>query len=120
MKFFLINLIYFVVSFLIVFLIYILFVNRKLKKNKKSTTLELNYLIKRFNLNPKKEDYKKLIMIITLINSFIISFTSVITFNIGSLLWRIFIGFALLMTLIYSLYEIAGRILKRKESKNEL
>ncbi len=117
MKFFLINLIYFGAAFLIVFLIYVLFINKKLKKSKKNTTLELNYLIKRFNLNPKREDYKKLIWIITIINSFIISFTSVVTFNIESIIWRLLVGFVLLITLIYSIYEIVGRILKRKESK---
>lgn len=117
MNFFLINLIYFCAAFLIVFLIYVLFINKKLKKDKRNTSLELNYLIKRFDLNLKKVNRKQLMWIVTVTNSFIISFTCVVTFNIESVIWRLIVGFALLMILIYSLYEIEGRILKKKETK---
>lgn len=116
MKYLLENLIYFGAAFLIVFLIYVLFINKRIRKNK-INTLELNYLIRRFNLDIKKVNHKKIMWMVTFTNSFIISFTSVVTFNIESFLWRVLVGFVLLMILIYSIYEIEGRILKWKEIK---
>ncbi len=117
MDFLLVNFIYFLVAFVLVFLFYYFFVIRKVKKNKDIIPMELNFFIRRYNLNIKKINKEKVVLLISLTNSFIISFTSVVTFNVESLLWRLVIGFALLMTLIYSLYEIEGGILKRKENK---
>lgn len=119
MKLLLINVIYFFAAFLLVFLFYVLFINKKVKKNKNVIPMEMSYFIRRFNLNIKRINKNKLMLLIAVTNSFIIAFTSVVTFNIDSLIWRLVVGFAILLTLIYSLYEIEGRVIKRKVSKND-
>ena len=82
-----INVIYFVVSYLIIFLLYSLVINRKKKSYKDATKqMDILYLVNKFKLNTKK------------------------TFILG-----IMIGFLVMMMLIYSIYEIIGRILKKKE-----
>lgn len=113
MNLFLENLIYFVVAFTIVLMIHIFLLNRK-KKKVEINNFEYRLLLKKFNLNLSE---KKLKWIISINNSIIITFTSVVIFNIESWIFGLMIGFVLLIVLTYSLYEISGRILKMKENK---
>jgi len=64
----------------------------------------------------KKDINEKSIgIIISLIDSLIISTSGTIATSLNlNYVWQILIGFALLMGLIFSLYEIVARILKRK------
>ena len=111
-----INVIYFVVSYLIIFLLYSLVINRKKKSYKDATKqMDILYLVNKFKLNTKKTKYNTLKWITNIINPFIISITFIIVTNIKSFILGIMIGFLVMMMLIYSIYEIIGRILKKKE-----
>ncbi len=121
----------FIILFIIVFLVdYFLINKRKLKiiknkgvlKNGKKKKIkpigEMDYLVTKFNLNKRKLKKDKIIIAISLINSFIIAFvSSVVMFIPFRLMWQMLIAFVLLFALIYSLYELYGRSLKKKESK---
>lgn len=112
-----INVIYFVVSYLIIFLLYSLVINRKKKSYKDATKqMDILYLVNKFKLNTKKTKYNTLKWITNIINPLIISITFIIVTNIKSFTLGIMIGFLVMMMLIYSIYEIIGRILKKKES----
>lgn len=112
-----INVIYFVVSYLIIFLLYSLVINRKKKSYKDATKqMDILYLVNKFKLNTKKTKYNTLKWITNIINPLIISITFIIVTNIKSFILGIMIGFLVMMMLIYSIYEIIGRILKKKES----
>ena len=111
-----INVIYFVVSYLIIFLLYSLVINRKKKSYKDATKqMDILYLVNKFKLNNKKTKYNTLKWITNIINPLIISITFIIVTNIKSFILGIMIGFLVMMMLIYSIYEIIGRILKKKE-----
>lgn len=111
-----INIIYFVVSYLIIFLLYSLVINRKKKSYKDATKqMDILYLVNKFKLNTKKTKYNTLKWITNIINPLIISITFIIVTNIKSFILGIMIGFLVMMMLIYSIYEIIGRILKKKE-----
>jgi FlaA1/EpsC-like NDP-sugar epimerase len=111
-----INVIYFVVSYLIIFLLYSLVINRKKKSYKDATKqMDILYLVNKFKLNTKKTKYNTLKWITNIINPLIISITFIIVTNIKSFTLGIMIGFLVMMMLIYSIYEIIGRILKKKE-----
>lgn len=111
-----INVIYFVVSYLIIFLLYSLVINRKKKSYKDATKqMDILYLVNKFKLNTKKTKYNTLKWITNIINPLIISITFIIVANIKSFILGIMIGFLVMMMLIYSIYEIIGRILKKKE-----
>lgn len=116
MNFYLANFLYFLGGFIIL-LLFNLWVYKKDKKKSKKDNISVNLIIKRGNLNLEKTKYKTIFFVSSIINSFIISFTSVIIVNIDNLLYKLLIGFALIMALIYSLYDIAGKALKRKESQ---
>ncbi len=111
-----INVIYFLVSYLIIFLLYSLVINRKKKSYKDATKqMDILYLVNKFKLNTKKTKYNTLKWITNIINPLIISITFIIVTNIKSFILGIMIGFLVMMMLIYSIYEIIGRILKKKE-----
>ncbi len=120
MNFYLQCLIDFVGIFLIVYIIYSVFINKRRKElNMLKNSSEVKAVIIRYNLNMNKIKYKNLLNAIAIINSFIIAFTVVIVVNIESLLWAILSGFVTLIILIYSLYEILGLYYRKKGKTNE-
>lgn len=106
---------FFTVLFIVIFIFNYVMNFRKVKKKKYDAIGEMNYLIAKFKLNKKKINYKKEILYISLINSFIISSvgTFVTCLDILMIL-QLGIGFVMLFALIYSLYEIYGRHLDKK------
>lgn len=118
-------------TFILVFLIdYFLINKRKLnliknkgvtkngKKKKIKNIGELDYIIAKFKLDFKKINAERVIIGISLINSFIIAIVSFIIMIIPlHIMWQMLIAFVLLFLLIYSLYEILGRYLKKIETK---
>ncbi len=119
----------FLILFLLIFMVDYLFIKRrylkrlngkKKKKKKDNELMELSYLIVKFKLDKSKLPLNKLLVIISLINAFIISIVSVTVLLLDTYtIVRLLVGFVLLMGLIYSLYEILGRILERRGfSKN--
>lgn len=119
MDFLITNSIYFGISFILVFLVYVLFINRKRKEYVEGKNqIDINYLVKKFDLDMRKTKYKKIKWLVTFINPFIISFTFTVLINInGKYIIKLLIGFVVLFILIYSIYEIVGRTLKKKEDK---
>lgn len=118
MKFFLSCLYDFVFIFLLMMIVYSVFLNKSRKEYSKLKDNDMvKFFIARYDLDMRKTNYKTVLNIVTVINSFIISFCSVLVINIKGVMWAIVIGFAVIMALTYSLYEIFGRALKRREDK---
>ena len=121
----------FIVLFMIVFLVdYFLInkrkldviknkgVNKKGKKKKIKNISEIDYLTAKFKLKEKELDMEAMIIVISLINAFIISIvSSVVMLMPFAIMWQMIVAFALLFGLIYALYELYGRHLKRKEER---
>ncbi len=92
--------------------------NKKGKKKKVKPISELDYLIFKFKLKEKKLNKDRAIFWIAIINSFIISFVSSIVMILNiPIVFQLLIAFVLLFSLIYSLYELYGRHLKKLEEK---
>lgn len=120
------NLSFFVILWILIFLFEYLFVMKKRikgKSKKKSVdqVMEFIYLIGRFKLDKNKVVYNKMAKWCSIINGFIISAVVTVISNIDLyIVWQLLIGFVLLFALIYSLYEIYGRHLAKKWGlKNE-
>ena len=113
------NLFIFLISFCAIFLIYFFtFYLYGLKKKKIKNSMQVELLLLRSGLKKKDINEKSIGIIISLIDSLIISTSGTVATGLNvNYVWQILIGFALLMGLIYSLYEILGRILKRKCKK---
>lgn len=110
---------WFALFFLIIFVVYFFLLRHKLKQKKENKIGEIGYLVRKFQLDVRKIDYWKLLIPISLINAFIISFvaTVIMLFPLD-ILWQLMIGFVLLFFLIYAIYEIYGRHLVKKYGKN--
>lgn len=114
------SIIIFIISYVVLFVLYLIFFYIKgLKKKSILNSLQVEFLKIRFGFKNKDLDSKKIGIIITLVDPLIISLTGTI---VGLPKWHyiieLLIGFVLLIGLIYSFYEIIGRILKRKVDKN--
>ena len=119
----------FIALFIIVFLVDYFLINKKKlnliknkgvtkkgKKKKIKSISEVDYLSAKFKLDPKQLNLDKAIVVISLINAFIISIVSSIVMLMPfAIMWQLIVAFALLFGLIYALYEIYGRHLKKKE-----
>lgn len=111
---------FYLLLFLIVFIVTFLLNYRKVKKKKFDSIGEMNYLILKFKLNKNKINYKREILYISIINSFIISSVGTfVTWLDIMIILQLALGFVLLFLLIYSLYEIYGRHLVKKIGRDK-
>ncbi len=104
-------LIYFFASYILTFIIYTLVINRK--KNKRRP-MEIDYILTKFNIDERKINLNFLRWTLNIVNPFIVSVTFLVVMNIDSFILGIIIGFIIMLLLIYSIYEIIGRVLKGK------
>lgn len=108
------------IMFLLIFIITYWMNLNNYKKRKYTSIGELNYLLKKFNLDRKKLPVRKMLLVFSLIDAFIMAFTaSFITALPVNTVFQMLIGFVLLFALIYALYEIYGRHLVKKYKKKE-
>ncbi len=111
----------FVLLFLLFYLIYTVFLNKKKRdysKLKKNDVIKI--FIARYDLDMRKTDYKKVLNVITIINSFIISFSATLVLHIENFWLKVAVCFVVIFILIYSLFEIAGRYFKNKEEQKNV
>ena len=111
---------FFAIMFLLIFIITYGMNLNNYKKRKYTSIGELNYLLKKFNLDRKKLPVRKMLLNFSLLDAFIMAFTaSFITSLPVNTVFQMLIGFVLLLALIYALYEIYGRHLVKKYKKKE-
>ena len=109
------ELILFILTFLLIFIIYELFLVRKAKKDKRrKKPIEVNYLIGKYNLDINKLNYRRLLNIISVVSAFDISLVVTIVSLLNNFLFQLLVGFVLIMLLIIVSYDIVGRIYKKK------
>ena len=109
------ELILFIMTFMLVFIIYELFIVRKAKKSKKKKKpIEVNYLIAKYNFDLDKLNYKKLLNIISIVSAFDISLVVTIVSLLKNFYLQLLIGFVLIMLLIIVSYDVVGRIYIKK------
>ena len=115
------SIILFAISYVIFFIIYLIFYYfRGLKKKTILDSLQVEFLKVRFGLKNKELKPKKIGLIVTLIDPLIISLTgTIVSLPKWNYILELLLGFVLLVALIYSFYEIIGRIIRRKVDKNE-
>ena len=111
---------FFALLFILVFLVEYIYDSRKIKKKKTDTIMITSYVINKFKLDKTKINYKKELKWMCLINSFIIAGVSTVVSCIDTyIILQLGIGFVLLFLLIYALYEIYGRHLKKIQRRDE-
>ena len=110
----------FAIVFIIVFVIYSFYMKKKKKDiNDLKKDDYIYFFISRYKLNLKKTEYKTIIKTLTFVNSFSLSFAAAMIINIDGFILRIVVAFIVLFLLLMSLYEVSGRVLKKKEGKKK-
>lgn len=111
------NLILFLVTFSIAYLFYIIFVVTR-KKNKKFNPKKLKmeeiYLISKYNLNMKKINYKKFLLLIYFCNSIIMGLTVVIIGIFDRIFYQLLVAPVILIPLILLTYSLIGNYYVKK------
>lgn len=115
------SIILFAISYVIFFIIYLIFYYfRGLKKKTILDSLQVEFLKVRFGFKNKELKPKKIGLIVTFVDPLIISLTgTIVSLPKWNYILELLLGFVLLVALIYSFYEIIGRIIRRKVDKNE-
>ena len=107
--------------FLLVLIATLVFYNKSRKNYSKLKKRDpIRVFIAKYNLDVRKVSYKKILLASSIINSFIISFAATLVIFVDNYLWAILICFVVVMCLIYALYDIAGRIFKKMEEKENV
>ncbi|MBQ8659284.1 MAG: hypothetical protein IJ475_00390 [Bacilli bacterium] len=111
-------LIMFALVFVIVYFVYYFIFDDMLKKEKYTKISELGLLVRKFNLDKKKMDYKKCLNGVAVINAFIISFTfTLIDFIEIDIIFTLLFAFVVLTVLILVCYFSYGKYLNKKWGK---
>lgn len=93
----------------------ILLGKKKTKKKKETNILPVKYLEMQFGIKRENLLNKQMLLLLSYINSFIISLVYYVIMKLPfATIWKLAVAFILLFGLIYAIYEILGRILKKK------
>lgn len=109
---------YFVITFIVIYLLYFfLVIQRKnvLKKFENST--EVMYLKKKYQLDINKVNIKSLAHQIACANAFLLSFTVFLVGIIKNIFLKLLLSIFIMIPLILITYHIIGLYYKKKEAK---
>ncbi len=110
------KLLLFSITFLFVYLVYLLTVISKIDKNDKfKTSKQVLFFKNVYKINMDKINLNKFAHIISLSNAFIIALTVTIIEIFDKLLIKMLVGFVILFPLIFIIYTIIGKVYKSKE-----
>lgn len=111
-------LVLFIVTFLIVYLLYlgtVVLNKKKLKKFPKSN--QVTFFVKRYGIKVDDSNSKELANLIALANSFIISFTITVIELIPNFILKVLVAFPVIIVLILVLYDIIGKTMLKRGKK---
>ena len=114
------DLYWFIGTFLVVYLFYLFHyvIGKKKKYNPDKVPQELLYLIRKYKLDMKEINYKKVMNQIGLICAFDIAFTSTFMFMfVKKIYFSILIGAVMLVPLIIITFDLLGRYYLKKGRK---
>lgn len=104
------HIILFIMTYVFVFFIYQIFIVSKGKRrNSKKRPIEVNYLIKKYNIDINKINYKKLLMTISLVSSLDISVIVTVILLLDNYLLEIVVAFLIVIPVIIVSYSFVGK-----------
>jgi len=99
----------FMMTFLFVFLIYQLFIVRKAKRrNSSKKPMEVKYLEMRYHIDLKQINYKRLLLVISVVSAFDIALLVSIVMMIHNYFLEILVALLLVIPLILFSYHLVG------------
>ena len=110
------NFLIYIILFFICYLFYFIFVLKRKNIFEKFTKgKEITYLKSVYKIKVNDKNIIKISKMIFVINSFVLSFTLYIINFFSNTVFKVLVGFVVLLVLILSLYHILGKYLKSKQ-----
>ena len=115
-----INLLYFLIFFGIIYILYyFLYVRKQLKYNNKKLPADVRILESYYKIDIKKIGYQRVLRILNLVNSLMLSLMLMIVFNIDDFIYKFLILLVLMIPCIWVTYYFLAKYLKYLEGKSE-
>jgi len=109
------ELILFLMSFVVVYLVYQIFIIRKAKRrNSTKRPVEVTYLINKYHLDIKRIDYKKLLQCVSIVSSLDISLLVSIVLIFNNFIYQLLLVVLLVVPVILISYHVVGVYYVRK------
>lgn len=114
-------LITFIFCFIVIYLLYsIVVVWRKKGFEKFKTSKQLLFFKMAYKINIDKINLKGFANALALTNAFIIAFTCTVIELFDNLIFKMLVGFVILLPLMLLMYKLLGTIYKKKEGKQNV
>ena len=113
------ELIYFCITFLVVYMIYYFVSIRKAKKDLKKLPVEVRYLILYYNIDIKKIQYRNFLNTIAMVGSFDVAFTATIVCLFDSPIWQLLFGFVFIVPIIIISFMLVGKYYQKHQNDDK-
>ncbi len=109
------HIVLFIMTYVVIFFIYQVFIVSKGKRrNSKKRPIEVNYLIKKYNIDINKINYKNLLMTVSLVSSLDISVIVTVILLFDNYFLEIIVAFLIVIPVIIVSYSFVGRYYVKK------
>lgn len=112
------EIIYFILTFLIIYMIYYFASIRKVKKNKKKIPVEIQYLILCYHIDIKKIPYLNFMNTVAIVGSFDIALVATLVSLIDGIIWQLLFGFVFVVPVIVISFMLVGKYYKNYQENN--
>ena len=111
-------LIYFIIFFVLIYaMYYVIFVRKRLRYSEKKLSADLLILKDYYKIDIKKIGYQRVLKILNLVNSLMLSLMMMIVINVDKIVYKILILFVLMLPCIWLVYYFLAKYLKYIEGK---
>lgn len=110
------ELIYFGITFLIIYTIYYFASIRKAKKNKDRLPVEVQYLILRYNIDVNKISYRSFLNTIAIVGGIDVALVVTIISQFDEFIWQVLFGFVFIIPIIVISFMFVGKYYQRQQN----
>ena len=112
------EIVYFVITFLVVYTIYYFASIRKAKKNKKKIPVEVEYLMLCYKIDVKKIPYRNFLNTIAIVGSLDVAIVATLVSLIDGVIWQLLFGFVFVVPVIVISFTLVGKYYKNYQENN--
>lgn len=110
------HIVYFSVTFLVVYMIYYFASIRKAKKNKKKIPIEVQYLILSYGIDINKIQYRNFLNTIAIVGSFDVALVATIVSLFKEVIWQLLFGFVFVVPVIIISFMLIGKYYQKVQN----
>lgn len=109
------ELIYFGITFLLIYVIYYFTSIRKAKKDQKKIPIEVQYLILRYKIDTNKISYLNFLNVIAIVASVDIALGALLTSFIDGIIWQLLFGIIFIIPVVVISFMLVGKYYQKQQ-----